>query len=207
MTAKSSHLQAVSRDDSSKEGDRELVAKAQKGDREAYRELVERYQQRAFSIAFEIVRRHEDAEDIVQEAFVKAYLKLKDFHGKSSFYTWLYRIVCNMAIDVQRKRTRRGGDALEFDEKILNSEQLDTSYLGGSKESPQDAFLRKEKGSQIEQALQGLTEEHRAVIVLREIEGLGYDRIAEIVGVSKGTVMSRLHYARKKLQQALRDLA
>ena len=111
-----------------------------------------------------------------------------------------------MAIDVQRKRRRRGGDSLEFDEKFLNSGQLDTSYLGGSEESPQETFIRKEKGTQIELALQELSEEHRAVIVLREVEGLGYDRIAEVVGVSKGTVMSRLHYARKKLQEALRDV-
>lgn len=176
-----------------------LIALSLSGDREAFRQLVELYQEKLFRLVFQVVRSREDAEDIVQESFVKAYLSLNTFRGQSSFYTWLYRIAFNMAIDFKRKVSRRGGEALGVEE----IDQVDQSQIGPV-ENPQDALIRRESGKQIQLALEGLSEEHRAVIVLREVDGLHYDEIARVVGVSKGTVMSRLHYARKRMHEALR---
>jgi len=184
--------------------DRELVARSIGGDRDAYRLLVEKYQSRALGIALEIVKSREDAEDIVQESFVKAYLSLGEFRNQSAFYTWLYRIVYNMAIDFKRKVSRRGGEALAYEE---GDEGGVLDHHGERFVSPHEAVVQKEQRARMERVLAQLTPEHRAVVVLREVEGLSYDEIARVVGVSKGTVMSRLHYARKNMQEALRDVA
>jgi RNA polymerase sigma-70 factor (ECF subfamily) len=184
--------------------DRDLVARTVAGDREAYRVLVEKYQGRAFSIALEIVKTREDAEDIVQESFVKAYLSLGEFRGQAAFYTWLYRIVYNMAIDFKRRAIRRGGEALEYNEA---REGATPSDLSARIVGPHEAIIEKEQRGRLERVLAELSPEHRAVVLLREVEGLSYDDIAKVTGVSKGTVMSRLHYARKALQRALVDMA
>lgn len=190
-----------------KNDDKELVARAAQGDKEAYRLLVERYQQRAFAIAYDILKSREDAEDALQEAFVKAYISLRDFKGESSFYTWLYRIVYNMSLDFKRKFARRGGAAVEFDEALPpNNAQGAMISQSQSNENPHEFVIRKEQALRIQQVLGQISEEHRAVILLREVEGMNYDEIARVVGISKGTVMSRLHYARKKLQSALADI-
>jgi RNA polymerase sigma-70 factor (ECF subfamily) len=184
--------------------DKDLVARVIGGDREAYRVLVEKYQNRALAIALEIVKSREDAEDIVQESFVKAYLSLGEFRNQSAFYTWLYRIVYNMAIDFKRKMVRRGGDTLEYDEV---SGTAGSEELAGRVAGPHEAIVEKEQRARIARVVAELSPEHRAVIVLREVEGLSYDEIARVTGVTKGTVMSRLHYARKRMQGALHDLA
>lgn len=191
---------------SEKISDAELVAKASAGDKDAYRLLVEKYQQRVFAIAFDVVRSREDAEDIAQESFVKAYLSLPEFKGESSFYTWLYRIAYNMAIDFKRRIVRRGGAPVEFDETRVDAVAEGSGTLQNRFGSPQDLMLRKEESQQIQKVLTEISPEHRTVITLREIEGLSYEEIADVVGVSKGTVMSRLHYARKYLQQGLQAL-
>jgi RNA polymerase sigma-70 factor, ECF subfamily len=191
--------------------DAQLVASATRGDTEAYRVLVERYQSRVFAIAFEIVKSREDAEDIAQESFVKAYFSLGSFKGDSSFFTWLYRIVHNMAFDVRRKLLRRGGATLEYDEvKVAQGEGTQISSgvsMGKAIIGPQEAVLNRETATLLQKALAEISEEHRSVVVLREIDGLSYDEIAKVTGVSKGTVMSRLFYARKKLQQVLHEYA
>ena len=191
-----------------KSDDIELVQQAAKGNREAFRILVEKYQSRLLTLAQEIVRSREEAEDVVQESFVKAYVSLHDFKGESSFFTWMYRITYNMAIDFRRKSSRRGGDTLAYEESASSQEEHPaTSVFMGSLESPDDVVTRREQGLRLRQALDSLSEEHRAVIMLREIDGLSYAEIAKISGVSEGTVMSRLHYARKKLQGILQDFA
>lgn len=189
-----------------KEEERLLVERSRLGDKQAFRELVERYQQRAFRIAFDVVKNESDAEDVVQESFVKAYLHLKNFKGDSSFFTWLYRIVFNMAIDLKRKQGRRGGIPDELDEEKLNVRSPLASELVGSVEAPDAALFRKQQRRFIEEALEQLSDEHRAVIQLREIDGMRYEEISEVIGVSRGTVMSRLHYARKYLKEALGSL-
>jgi RNA polymerase sigma-70 factor (ECF subfamily) len=185
----------------------DLVARAAGGDKEAYRALVEKYQSRAFSIAYEIVQSRHDAEDIIQESFVKAYLSIGDFRGQSSFYTWFYRIVYNMAIDFKRRTNRRGGEHAEYDDRMSGENGVFAGATTGKTEGPSEAIFRKEQARKIQEALNEISEEHRAVITLREVDGLSYDEIADVVGVSKGTVMSRLHYARKKLQKALVEFA
>lgn len=183
--------------------DVELIKLVQAGDKEAYRSLVERYQERVYGLAFEILKSREDAEDVAQESFVKAYLSITEFKGESSFYTWLYRIVYNMAIDFKRKIARRGGEKAEFDETVA----YDADGILGRVEGPQEQILRQEQRHQIRAALDSISEEHRVVITLREVDGLSYEEIAKVTGISRGTVMSRLHYARKKVQSVLIHLS
>jgi RNA polymerase sigma-70 factor (ECF subfamily) len=198
--------------------DNDLVRMTLEGDKDAYRALVERYQGRLFATALDIVKTREDAEDVVQETFVKAFLSLAQFKGQSSFYTWLYRICFNMAIDIRRKAGRRGGTHLEFKEHLgVNKSAVDDGArdTGGPGignhpqrvEGPHEALARKELGRKIQDVLSKLSEEHRAVIMLREIDGLDYEEIAKAIGAPKGTVMSRLFYARKALQKALEEFA
>lgn len=183
--------------------DSELVKLSVGGDRDAYQQLVIKYQSRAFAIAFDILKSKEDAEDVVQESFVKAYLSLKNFKGNSSFYTWLYRITYNMSIDYRRKLLRRGGIPKEYDEFRPEEGATAPAPLGRAPDGPEQAALRKEQRGMLERLLGELSEEHRVVVTLREIDGLSYDEISKVLGVRKGTVMSRLFYARQKLQEAL----
>lgn len=183
-------------------GDHELVSRSRGGDKDAYRVLVERYQQRVFLMIGEIVKNRADAEDITQECFVKAYLSLSEFKGESKFFTWLYRIAYNMAIDFTRKIARRGGDYAQLDETHGQTENI----LMGHVDGPHDELDREDQRKQIRAALESISEEHRIVITLREIDGLSYEEIAKVTGVSRGTVMSRLHYARKKVQNFIHQL-
>ena len=206
----------LTRPSSDRNSDDILVARVLEGDKNSYRQLVEKYQNKIFSLALDILKTKEDAEDVVQETFVKAYLSLPSFKGQSSFYTWLYRIAYNMSIDVKRRVNRRGGNHIEFREAgSVSNTGSDESSAGPTVvpddaqtvEGPAEAFYRKEAGSRIKAVLDELSPEHRAVVVLREVDGLNYEEISEATGVPKGTVMSRLHYARKALQKALRDFA
>jgi RNA polymerase sigma-70 factor, ECF subfamily len=186
--------------------DRELVRACRRGDKEAFRELVERYQRKIVAVALGMVHNREDAIEIAQETFVKAYENLHKFKGESSFYTWLYRIVVNRAIDFQRRERRHPTVWLE-----------DRAFAGGTGE-PYEETLKEERltdpyqeasaheiGDRVREAIDELTPDHKAVILLREVEGLSYDEISRVMQCSKGTVMSRLHYARKKLQKKLKD--
>jgi len=186
------------------EEDRALVEQAQKGDQAAFRKLVERHQRRAFAIAISLVRDENDAREIVQEAFLRVFRSLDRFQGSSSFFTWLYRIVTNLAIDLMRKPARR--EAELFDNPAV-SEDAEAfpfiSRIDGS--DPMDAVRRREIAERIQQALDALPPYHRAVILMREVEGMSYQQMAEAMRVSKGTIMSRLFHARQKLQKALAD--
>jgi RNA polymerase sigma-70 factor, ECF subfamily len=185
------------------EHDRVLIERAKTGDQRAFREIVDRHQRRAFAIALALVRDEQDAREVVQEAFLRVYRGLDTFHGGSSFFTWLYRIVTNLAIDLIRKPARRDQ---ELDE---NREIHDEAFIpllariDGA--DPLDVVRRREIGGRIQQALDALPPYHRGVIVMREIEGLSYEEMAQAMNVSKGTIMSRLFHARQKLQRALAD--
>jgi len=186
------------------EEDRELIALAQKGDQAAFRKLVERHQRRAFAIAIGLVRDENDARELVQEAFLRVYRGLNAFQGGSSFFTWLYRIVTNLAIDLMRKPGRR--DAELFDDQALDDEASDfplVSRIDGA--DPIDVMRRREIAARIQAALDALPPYHRGVILMREVEGMSYEEMAQAMGVSKGTIMSRLFHARQKLQRALAD--
>ena len=178
--------------------DGELVDLARSGDRGALAALTERYQVRLLRVLVAMVRNPEDARDIAQDAFVRAFKNLQGFKGQSSFYTWLYRIAVNLVIDHQRKEGRRR--TMEFDEAVA----LDSPYVADSTgRDPFDRVRDAELVRKVKDAIDELTPDHRAVILLREVEGLSYKEISDTVGCSMGTVMSRLHYARKKLHERL----
>ena len=184
-----------------------LVQRVRTGDQRAFKTLVERYQKKVFSVALGMLKDREEARDVSQEAFVKVYKYLDHFKGDASFYTWLYRITVNICIDVMRRKGASKGDQVEFDETI----QLDTSEanLGalGSKlgTNPQKAMLRKELAEKIEAALKEVPEKHRAILLLRELEGMSYEDLARTLEIPKGTVMSRLFHARLKVQKVLSE--
>jgi RNA polymerase sigma-70 factor (ECF subfamily) len=187
--------------------DRELVESARKGDRDAFRTLFERYHRRAYALAFGVLRHQDDALDVVQDAFIKAHKYLDKFEGNSSFYTWLYRIVMNLAIDHLRKHRRI--KPVELDEQHLEGaeggpgDELLPKMLGGN---PGRALLDKEIRARIDEALAELSENHRSVLVMRELEGMSYEEMAQAMNCSKGTIMSRLFHARKNMQKRLIDL-
>lgn len=191
------------------EVDLELVRRAQTGDEAAFRSLVERHQRRAFAIALSLVRHEQDARDIVQDAFLRVHKSLPTFQGQSSFFTWLYRIVTNLAIDLVR-RPGRNNDELAEDKQRSSSpggadqpDPLWVARVDGA--DPVDVLRRKELASRMREAIDALPSYHKAVILMREVEGMSYEEMAEAMNVSKGTIMSRLFHARQKLQKALAD--
>lgn len=187
--------------DQESEQDRRLILRAQGGDSSAFRLLVERHQRRVFAIALGLVRDEQDAREIAQEAFLRVHKGLAQFHGGSSFFTWLYRIVTNLSIDLMRKPSRREAE-LHF---ALEADDAETALLPAADADPYDAVRRTQLSQRIQCALDQLPPYHRGVILMREVEGLSYEEMAEAMQVSKGTIMSRLFHARKKLQRALLD--
>ena len=188
------------------EEDRALIARAQQGDVAAFRQLVERHQRRAFAIALSLVRDENDARELVQDAFLRVHRGLNSFQGGSSFFTWLYRIITNLSIDLIRKPGRQLADIDETRFESDESQEAEfplLSRVDGS--DPVDVVRRREIAGRLQAALDALPPYHRGVIVMREIEGLSYEEMATAMGVSKGTIMSRLFHARQKLQKALAD--
>jgi len=182
--------------------DRALIERAQSGDKNAFRELVERHQRRAFAIAFALVKDEEDAREVVQEAFVRVFGGLAQFHGGSSFFTWLYRIVTNLSIDVIRRPARRD-TGLDESVEIEESDDAPLARIEGA--DPILHIHRAELHARIESALAELPAYHRGVILMREVQGMSYEEMADAMGVSKGTIMSRLFHARRKLQKTLAE--
>ncbi len=188
------------------EEDRAFIARAQQGDREAFRRLVERHQRRAFAIALSLVRDEADARELVQDAFLRVYKGLGTFQGGSSFFTWLYRIITNLSIDLIRKPGRQ---LVELEPGRVDAEEAAdgafplVAHIDGA--DPAEVVRRREIAVRVQAALDALPPYHRGVIVMREIEGLSYEEMAQAMNVSKGTIMSRLFHARQKLQRALAD--
>lgn len=185
--------------------DVELVRRAKEGDRDAFRMLFERYHQRAFAVAVGVVKHRQDALDVVQDAFLKVHRYLDRFEGNASFYTWFYRIVMNLSIDHVRKRSRARN--VDYDDTVSREDEeraLDDAWLPTLlNANPARAALRRELGEAIQAALAELPEYHRAALLLREVEGMSYEQIAEVQEVPKGTIMSRLFHARRKMQASL----
>src|SRR5919108_5073829 len=182
--------------------DDSLVRDARRGDARAFRALVERYQRRVYQLALGMVKDSDEAMDITQETFVRVHRYLPSFKGDSSFFTWTYRIATNLCLDAARKRGR--GERVEMDERDAEIEsRMDppSAALAG----PQRAALNEELKAKIDEALQELSENHRAILLLREVEGLSYEELAKTLGIRKGTVMSRLFHARLKMQRKLRE--
>lgn len=184
----------------------ELVRQCQAGQADAFDQLVTRYRTRVFAMIYNMVHNEQDAWDLAQESFLKAWRSIKRFRGKSSFYTWMYRIVMNVTIDWLRKRQVKGA-GMEFDDSIqLKEIDPASKTLPKADPLPHTRMERAEVRARIDGAIQQLSPDHRAVILMKEIEEMQYHEIAEALGCSIGTVMSRLFYARKKLQNLLRDV-
>jgi len=185
----------------------DLVRLAGSGDKEAFRELVERYQRRVLAVVMGMLHDREAALEVTQETFIKAFRSIGRFKGDASFYTWIYRIAVNLAIDHQRREWRRPAtDSTRTSGSDGQTEDLldrigDEDPRGDPFEATKDAELRV----RVLEAIDELTPDHKAVILLRELEGLSYEEISRVMQCSKGTVMSRLHYARKKLQARLKE--
>lgn len=178
--------------------DAELVEAALAGDGGAFGDLVERYQDRLFNTLVRVTGSREDAADAVQDAFVQAYQKLESFRGDSQFYTWLYRIAMNLALS--RRRRRRPTASVDVVKELAGGEPVD----GG--EGPGDRMLADERAEQVQTALADLGDQHRKILVLREMEGCSYETIAEILELPVGTVRSRLFRARLQLREKLASM-
>ena len=174
----------------------ELISKCQKGDVAAYEDIAAKYYRRVFMVILGVVHDRDDAMDVAQETFYRAFKNIKHFKGSSNFYTWIYRIAVNLAIDLQRRKKRSSVDLKEdMDEVIVETE--------ASGSDPFRELHDRRLGEKLLRAIDELTPDHKAVIVMRAVEGLSYKEIGRIMGCSEGTIMSRLHYARKKLQEKL----
>lgn len=184
-----------------REVDLEKVRAAQAGDREAFGYLVERHKDIVYAVAYRFARDPDLALDLSQNVFIRAYRGIRSFQGKSSFSTWLYRIAMNTCIDWTRKRSR-SVDSLAVPEEVVDYAGSEPIVADMPRQPGEDA-LSSELGEQIQKAIDLLPEYHKSVFVLYEVEGLSYKEIADVVGCSIGTVMSRLHYARKKLRTML----
>jgi RNA polymerase sigma-70 factor, ECF subfamily len=184
----------------------DLVRQAQNGDTGAFDELVSRFRNRVFGMIYNMVHNEQDAWDLAQDSFLKAWKSIGRFRGQSSFYTWLYRIVMNVTIDWLRKKQVKGSGA-EFDDAIQLKEIDPASHTVPRADAlPHQKMERQEIRARIDAAIKQLSPEHRAVILMKEMEDMQYHEIAESLGCSIGTVMSRLFYARKRLQNMLRDV-
>jgi RNA polymerase sigma-70 factor, ECF subfamily len=180
-----------------------LVRLAQRGDAEAFEELVARHRDRIFARAYSMMRNEEEAIDLSQEAWVKGWQRLKQFQGESSFSTWMTRIAINLCLDQLRKQKRHRAESIEeMDEESGGVERLmpPVTY------NPTERLERGELRQRIDRAMSQLSFEHRTVLVLHEFEEMEYKEIATAMGCSIGTVMSRLFYARRKLAVLLSDL-
>jgi RNA polymerase sigma-70 factor, ECF subfamily len=178
--------------------DAHLVEAAQRGDRDAFGDLVGRYQDRLFNTLLRIAGSREDAADAVQDAFVQAYVKLDSFRGDAQFFTWLYRIAMNVTLS--RRRRRRPTASLDAAKMNAGEEPMDAAA------GPRDQMLAEERVQQVHSALADLGEVHRKILVLRELEGCSYETIAEILELPVGTVRSRLFRARIQLKDKLRSM-
>lgn len=186
-----------------KKDDFELVRASRDGDQEAFGELVRKYQGKIYSLAYGMVGNHADADDLAQEIFLKTYRNIKKFRFKSSFYTWLYRIATNTIIS--RRKKLRGDSHLELKPQVLDIEGSPylATRLGGEKGDR--AMSSKEMKKDIYRAIDTLSDKHKEVVVMHDIEGIPHSEIAQILSISQGTVRSRLHYARERLQKELSE--
>lgn len=175
--------------------DATLIDLALGGDAAAFGWLVRRYQDRLYTSLVHVAGSRDEAEDVVQDAFVQAFLKLRTFERQSKFYTWLYRIAFNAAVSRQRKR--RAQSSVEQARAAAGDEPADR------RERPEERLLRQERADLLARGLAGLSEEHRAILILREMEGCDYEQIAQILDLPVGTVRSRLHRARAHLRMEL----
>jgi len=180
-----------------------LVRRARQGDLAAYDDLVRRYQERIYATIYHMTSNHEDANDLAQETFIKAYQALKSFKGGSSFYTWIYRIAVNKTINFLKQRKNR--THMSLNDLDFNAERDPDLVALVSDKTPRREAGLTELQERLNAGMQKLSESHRMVVTLHDIQGLPHDQIAEVMGCNIGTVRSRLFYARQQLQAYLSD--
>ncbi len=195
----------VSTSETTVNDDAQLITQALAGQPAAFGQLVQKYQDRLFNTVVHVVGNAEDAKDVVQEAFVQAFLKLESFQGASAFYTWLYRIAFNAAITHRRHRGAMRS-AEQNSVAAGNPRSAAEAAPRSVVEGPCERLEREERCRQVRQAISQLAEEHRVVLVLREMDGCCYETIAEILDLPVGTVRSRLHRARMQLRELLKEV-
>lgn len=185
------------------DSDAVLVARTQKGDLDAFDFLARKYRERLLSVIYNMTSNREDAADLTQETFVKAFRSIGKFKGKSAFFTWLYRIGVNVTLShLQKNKARR---FFSF-ENLAEEVNQETAYeILDSKTRSDRPTMLNELQEKLNEALQKLSNKHRTIVVLFEIDGLSHKQIAEIMNCSEGTVRSRLHYAKQQLQAYLSD--
>lgn len=181
----------------------ELVQRARRGDLPAYDDLVRRYQERIYATVYHMTANHEDANDLAQEAFIKAFHALKSFKGGSSFYTWVYRIAVNKTINFLKQRKHRAH--LSLNDLDFNAEHDPDLVALISEKTPRREVGLAELQEKLNTAMQKLSEPHRLVVTLHDVQGLSHEEIAKIMDCNIGTVRSRLFYARQQLQAYLSD--
>ena len=185
------------------EDDLTLVRRAQQEDMGAYDELIRRYQERVYATVYHMTSNHEDANDLTQEAFIKAYRALRTFKGDSSFYTWVYRIAVNKTINFLKQRRNRVH--MSLNDMDFNAEHDPDMVALVSHNTPRRDLSMVELQEKLNAALQKLSEHHRMAVILHDIQGLSHEEIGEIMECNVGTVRSRLFYARQELQVYLAD--
>ncbi|MBU4533529.1 MAG: sigma-70 family RNA polymerase sigma factor [Firmicutes bacterium] len=181
---------------------KKLVRRSQKGDAVAFEQLVTLYQDRIYGLTYHLTGNHADAQDLAQDAFVKAYYALKGFRNEADFGTWLHRITVNVWINVKRKQR----PVVSLDEPLSTGDGEVQRELAATAEGPEEVAERREFQELVQAALQELSHEHRTVLVLRELQGYTYEEIAEILDCSLGTVKSRINRARQALKEKLASL-
>ena len=179
-----------------------LVTKSKKGNIDAFEELISAYERKAYNIAYRMMGNEEDAKDMAQEAFIKIYKSIQNFREESSFSTWLYRIVTNVCLDELRKRKKDKLVPLEL--SIETDKGTAIVELSAERETPEDIYERVEKKQLIQNAISSLGEDYKTVIILRDIQGFGYEEIATMLNGSLGTIKSRINRARNQLKDKLR---
>ncbi len=178
-----------------------LIKSALKGDMQSFEELIYQYEKKVYNVALRVFKNPEDAKDISQDVFIKIYKNLDKFDNKSSFSTWIYRITTNTCIDELRKR--KGKETVSIDNDIEDDEGRFKREFADNEPTPEEKVISKEGESEIIKSMNTLSDEHRTIIVMRDIEGLSYTEISEIIGVSIGTVKSRISRARLQLKNII----
>lgn len=181
--------------------EQEWIARAKAGDMQAFEALILQHEKIVYNVALRMMNHSEDARDISQEVFLKAYKSIGQFDERAMFSTWLYRITTNTCIDELRRR--KGKQSYSLEEELESEEGSMQRQIADEGETPEESLLRAERADELKKALAQLTEEHRLAVILRDIRGLSYEEIAEIMDLPMGTVKSRISRARNQLKQEI----
>ena len=183
--------------------DQDLVARAREGDTRAFDALILKYGEKLYGLVYNMTSHKEDTHDLLQEIFARAYQSLPKFRGNSTFYTWIYQIAVNLTLNFLKKRKRRAGPSLNDPDSAV---QRDPALIDTTRDAdPERQTNLKELQVKLNEAMQKLSEAHRMVVTMFDIQGMSHGEIAKILNTSEGTIRSRLHYAHLQLQSALQD--